>query len=228
MFNYIIYLLLLTCSAEIINLKPCEYKMYQHIQCNNINIKLSYKAYANNTTIPKPISFITTTQQYCDEYKNLCKLDQYYPRLSVIKESSFNDILKDNANDDDDICMIFIVNNKKDVDLVEEFSITNKSNKLDLSDSVTINYTLSHTCLDTKPNSISTVGIIIICVGIVSFLIIGYVLYYKHKNNKKEITKLKVQLKKYSNPNNLTDEYVEHIHYPINIDNGYTKLSNDV
>lgn len=201
MFKYFFFLFVFVqVQAKIINLKLCEYEMYQHIQCNSINIKLNYNSYFNKTS--ELISFITTTQQYCDEYKNICKIEQYYPRLSVIRESSFGGILKDYANDNDDLCMIFIINNRKENDEVVIDKI------------ITINYNISYVCLDENSNSISTTSIIIICISIVFVIILGYMVYCKYKIDKKEITGLKEKLHKYS-------EHDDSIHYPINISSDY-------
>lgn len=184
-------------NANVINLKYCDYKMYQHIACNDFNIKLKYNSYLyNNTHIPKVISFITTTQQYCDEYKSLCKIDQYYPRLSVHKEDHFDNTLKDYTNDNDDLCMIFITNNK---------DIT-----------VSVNYTLSYQCLDNFDNSISLTTKILIIVIVMIVIFIIYVIYRKYKNDKNKIKDLQIKLKQYTD-NEMLDNY--NLEYPINISN---------
>lgn len=201
--NLFLFLIFIVVKSNVIDLKYCDYKMYQHISCNDFNIKLKYNSYLyNNPDIPKYSSFITTTQQYCDEYKSLCKIDQYYPKLSIIKESNFDGILKDYTQDDDDLCMIFINTNK---DMI-----------------ITVNYTLSYQCLDNFDNSMSLTKKILIAISILIIvsIFISCLLYIKYKNDK-NIKDLKIKLKQYSDNESLDNyHYFENkLEYPIDITN---------
>src|SRR5271170_6058286 len=140
----------LTTNADQITLKnQCDYKMFQHIQCNDLNINLNYQS-------DNIISFISTTQQYCDQFKTNCKLEQYYPRLSVIKEKYYKGILKSKENEDDDICMFFMSNTKE---------ITK------------VNYNITNECFDIHVNKLSITSILLISFSIFIVCIFIYIVY---------------------------------------------------
>jgi hypothetical protein len=167
MFKIIIiflFFIFLINSEEIILKDKCDYKMFQHIQCSNLNIKLKY----NSSNI---VSFITTTQQFCDQFKTECLIEEYYPKLSVIKEKNFKGILKSNENDDDDICMFF-------------YGCYNQTR---------ITYDINIECFEVEMNLISIPMIFIISSVLLLFLILIYLSYQKYKS-KKEINELKMKL----------------------------------
>ena len=168
-------------NADQITLKnQCDYKMFQHIQCNDLIINLSYQS-------DNIVSFISTTQQYCDQFKTNCELEQYYPRLSVIKEKYYKGILKSKENEDDDICMFFMSNSQE---------ITN------------VNYNMTNICFDVHVNKLSITSILLISFSIFIVCVFIYIVYCKYKQSKKEINELKIQLRQFNDHN---DDHRVHI-----------------
>jgi hypothetical protein len=98
-------------------------------------------------------------------------IEEYYPKLSVIKEKNFKGILKSNENDDDDICMFF-------------YGCYNQTR---------ITYDINIECFEVEMNLISIPMIFIISSVLLLFLILIYLSYQKYKS-KKEINELKMKL----------------------------------
>lgn len=171
---FLLFFFSFSLADQIILKDQCDYKMFQHIQCNDLNINLNYVS----TNI---VSFISTTQQYCDQFKSNCQLEQYYPRLSVIKEKNYKGILKSREDDSDDICMFFMSNS-------QELTI--------------INYNITNDCFDIHINKLSITTILLISFIIFIVFMLIYIAYCKYKQNKKEINELKIQLRQFDDHNN--------------------------
>jgi len=165
---FFLFFITVVISDQIILKDKCDYHMFQHINCNDLNIKLEYNA-------TNKVSFISTTQQYCDQFKSNCILEEYYPRLSVIKERHYNGILKSKEYEDDDICMLFIEN--------------------DGQNNTTINFNLNIICSDVHVNTLSITAILLISGGLFFIVLFIYIIYCKYKENRNEIKELKIQLR---------------------------------